>query len=440
MGSPWEILDNASWTREHWKLFTIVSLTFFLDGILFTIVPAIMYLVEPEMATFIFAVNIAFFALGGFLLGRLADLYGRRVMLIIAITIYTIAAFLLVPFHGSFLELLILTSAINFGIGGEIGAAYSAIAELSPARHRGKAIMLSANMWNVGAALIAGLSLYYRSIYEDINIQINSVILTSAILAAIIAIARLHLPESPRWLVQHRRYGEAIEVIRRVVGSKIDLHISGESLEKAMESFRGVGLREAISRYRFRLSILIAITASQYTTYNMVAYYAPYASGFAYGIEVAPLNIAIANIGASLGAFLLIPLMDRSRKISTLLSYLGGAISAVGLAAIHGILPLAMFLIVVFINMIFSEWAWASLSALESELFPTGVRASTIGFITLITNLSIIAVVIYETYISAHLFLLLASVIWAIGLVASLAWYLRGIETARKSVEELAKI
>ncbi len=440
MGSPWEVLDSAPWTREHWKLFTIVSLTFFLDGVLFTIVPAIMYLIEPEMATSIFTVNIAFFALGGLLLGRFADLYGRRIMLIIAITIYTIAAFLLVPFHNSFLELLILTSAINFGIGGEIGAAYSAIAELSPARHRGKAIMLSANMWNVGAALIAGLSLYYRSIYEDINIQINSVILTSAILAAIIAIARLHLPESPRWLVQHRRYGEAIGVIKRVVGGKTDLRISGNDLEKAMEPFRGVGLREAISRYRFRLSVLVAITASQYTTYSMVAYYAPYASGFAYGIDAAPLNIAIANIGASLGAFLLIPLMDKSRKISTLLSYLGGTISAAGLTAIHGIASLGVFLIVVFINMIFSEWAWASLSALESELFPTGVRASTIGFITLITNLSIIAVIVYETYISAHLFLLLASVIWAIGLIASIAWYLRGIETAKRSVEELAKI
>jgi MFS family permease len=105
MGSPWEVLDSAPWTREHWKLFTIVSLTFFLDGVLFTIVPAIMYLVEPEMATSIFAVNIAFFALGGLLLGRFADLYGRRIMLIIAITIYTIAAFLLVPFHNSFPEL-----------------------------------------------------------------------------------------------------------------------------------------------------------------------------------------------------------------------------------------------------------------------------------------------------------------------------------------------
>jgi hypothetical protein len=31
-------------------------------------------------------------------------------------------------------------------------------------------------------------------------------------------------------------------------------------------------------------------------------------------------------------------------------------------------------------------------------------------------------------------------VIWAIGLIASIAWYLKGIETAKRSVEELAKI
>lgn len=145
-------------------------------------------------------------------------------------------------------------------------------------------------------------------------------------------------------------------------------------------------MREVLFRYRFRLAILIIITAAQYSTYGMIAYYTPYASGFAYGIEVAPLNIAIANAGASIGAFLLIPLMDRSRKISTLLSYLGGTVSAAFLTAIHGSLPLGVFLATVFINMVFSEWAWASLSALESELFPTGVRASTIGFITLVNQ------------------------------------------------------
>jgi len=440
MRSPWIVLDTAPWSREHWKLFIIVSLTFLLDGILFTIVPAIMYLVEPERATTIFAVNIAFFALGGILLGRLADLYGRRVMLIIAILVYTIATILLIPFHGGFLELLILSSAINLGIGGEIGAAYSAIAELSPARHRGKAIMLSANMWNIGAALIAWLALYYRSIYEDINVQIYSIISTAAILAIIIAVARLHLPESPRWLVHRGRYDRAIEVITRIAGSKTEASLSRDSLERSVDLFKGIGLREALSKYRFRLAILIIITAAQYSTYGMIAYYTPYASGFAYGIEVAPLNIAIANAGASIGAFLLIPLMDRSRKISTLLSYLGGTVSAAFLAAIHGSLPLGVFLATVFINMVFSEWAWASLSALESELFPTGVRASTIGFITLVTNISIIAILIYETYISAQLFLLIASIIWALGLVASVTWYLRGVETAKNLLEETAKI
>jgi len=435
--SPWEVLDKAPWGSEHWKLFAIVSLTFLLDGILFSIVPAIMYIVEPERATTIFAVNLAFFALGGLLLGRSADLYGRRVMLIVAIVVYTSATFLLIPFHGGFAELLILTSAINLGIGGEIGAAYSAIAELSPARHRGKAIMLSANMWNVGAALIAWLALYYSAIYEDINVQVNSVVLTAAILAAVVAFARFHLPESPRWLAQRGMYDKALEIVRRIAGR--DLNIPREAFERYLGPYGAVGLGEAFSKYRFRLAVLLAITASQYATYGMVSYYAPYASGFAYGVEVAPLNIAIANAGASIGAFLLIPLMDRSRKVSTLLSYLGGTLSAAVLAYTHGLIPLGAFLALVFINMIFSEWAWASLSALESELFPTGVRASTIGFITLTTNLAVISVVVYEAYISAQLFLTVASIIWALGLLAAIAWYVRGVESARRSVEELAK-
>jgi MFS family permease len=438
VSTPHALLDSSPWNREHWKLFTIVSLTFFLDGVLFTIVPSILYLiVEPGLATTIFSINLLAFMLGAQVLGRLADIYGRRVMLIVAISIYTAATLLLVPLHGGFTELLILSSAINFGIGGEIGAAYSAMAELTPARHRGKAIMLSANMWNVGAAVIAWLALYYGGLYTDITSQISSVILTAAMLAIVIALARIHLPESPRWLIQRRRYDKAIEIMSRISGKPREAIAA--AIEKLEIPSEGVGLRDAMRRYSFRLVVLILITGSQYVTYNIISYYLPYASGFAYGIDIAPLNIAIANLGASVGAFLLLPIIDRSRKISTLTSYLGGTITAITLAIIHSAAPLEVFLAVVFINMIFSEWAWASLSALESELFPTGVRASTIGFITLVSTAAVAVMVYVEKYISAQLFLALASLIWAIGLSSSAAWYLRGVESARKTVEELAK-
>lgn len=437
--SIWETMDRSEWGREHWKLFIVVSLTFFLNGLLFALSPSIMHLVVSERATEIFSVNLASYMLGSLALGRLTDLYGRRVMLVASISIYATATFLLIPLHGDPVELLILTSAINFGIGGVMGAAYSAIAEFVPARHRGKAMLLATNMWNVGGSTIACLALYYKGLYSNIDAQIRSIAATAAALASLTAMAGLYLPESPRWLAQKGRYEEAVAVIYRITGRAVGN--PGDDLwgKMAVDGEKKVGLSEAIKIYRFRLIITITMAASGYITYDIISYYAPYARGFAYSGSV-ELNIAVANFGAALGAFLLIPLIDRSRKASILISYLGGTVSASILAAIHGRLSVEAYLAVVFIDMIFSEWAWASIVALESELFPTNVRASIIGFITFITSISSASVIYSETYIPADSFLALGSIIWALGLAAAIAWYVKGVESARGSVEELTRI
>ncbi|MEM3492677.1 MAG: MFS transporter, partial [Nitrososphaerota archaeon] len=94
--------------------------------------------------------------------------------------------------------------------------------------------------------------------------------------------------------------------------------------------------------------------------------------------------------------------------------------------------------VTLFITLIFSEWAWASLSTLQSELFPTGVRASVVGLLTGLTGISSAMIVLAQPSISAFLFLLTSSMLWLMGFIAALAWYLKGVESADKSVEELA--
>jgi len=431
-----EALDRARWGGVHWRLFSVVSAGYLLDGVIFSIAPLMVYIVAPGYSYIIFPLNLLSEAAGAVSLGHLADRYGRRIMFTLSLILEGASLLLLLPLYNNPLALALLTSIMNYGVGGEFGAAYAAMSELSPARHRGKALMLATNFWNIGAALISGLSIIYTSLAEDPVIQARYLLLTALGVLVIAGVLRLTIPESPRWLLSRGRVREAVEVVSRF--SSISVEVGQEKVSE------GVGLGEAISKYLFRFVVLAIITVAQYVTYNMLAYYAPYASGFALSQEAVPLVVLIANLGASVGAFLLLPLIDLARRLSTLTSFLGGFLGSLAVLVIHTYLPgspmfTAVFLTSLFITLIFSEWAWATLSVLQSELFPTGVRSSVVGLLTSLTGISTALVTLFEYAITAQEFLVLATLIWFLGFAASLAWYLRGIESAGKSLEELVR-
>lgn len=427
-----DVLDRSPWTRAHTVMFTVISANYILDGIMFAVAPLLLYLVKPpDVAAAIFAVNLLAEAAGAVLLGMLADRYGRRTLFALCLGLEVAGLAILVAAYKSTAALLVGTSLMTFGIGGEFGPAYSAIAELTPAKHRGKALMLATNFWNIGSAVIAALSIYYSKIASSPVEQARYLLLSALGTAVVAGFARLSMPESPRWLVARGRVREAEEWVRRITGytGPMDMSLPPEA--------GAVSLREALSRYRFRLAVLATITIAQYATYDMAAYYLPYAKGFAFGESAVGWVVLIANIGASSGAFLLLPLIDRSRIVSTLSSFAGGLATAAALWAAHDAHMLSAFYAVLLVNMIFSEWAWASLSVLQSELFPTGVRASVVGLLTSLQGIVGAAAVYVSIVMSADVMLATIVGLWAAGFAAALAWRVRGIESASKSVESL---
>ncbi len=413
------------WRRVHWVLFAVVSASFFLDGVLFSLVPTTIFLVEElaKLATVIFAVNSIAFMAGAFALGRLGDVVGRRLGLIISLTIYTLGAlWFAAAYWIGVLDLvtaLLSTSLINFGVGGEVGPAYAALAELSPPRRRGAAVMLAANFWNVGAAIIAALSLYYVELAADPRTAVFYTFVTAVALAALVFIARLHIPESPRWLLARGREAESRALVEKY----------GVEPPQREE-------RRSLRGYWGRVAIFAAAFTAQLITYNIAAYYLPYAPGFAYGPDLAPLNVAVANAGAAVGAFLLMPLIDKSRRLAFLAAFAGGLTTAAALAAAHGG-PSQLYLAVLFINLVFSEWAWAAVSVLEAELFPTAVRSTAVGVVTATAWLINAAAVFTEGVLGAGPFFALLVSLWALGLAVSALWYAKGVESAGRRLEEL---
>ena len=415
-----------SWRPIHWKLFGIVSASFFLDGVLFSLVPATFFLLEElaKNATLIFAANSLAFMLGALALGKLGDAVGRRLGLIASLVIYALGALWFVAaYWADRLDLataLAATSVINFGVGGEVGPAYSALAEFTPPRRRGAALMLAANFWNAGAAVIAVASLYYAQITGDVKTAVLYTFATALALAALVLIARYHIPESLRWLAAKGRDAEARALAERYGVSVPPPQAPGASL-------RG---------YWGRVAVLAAAFTAQLLTYNIAAYYLPYAPGFAYGDQFAPINVALANLGATVGAFLLLPLIDRSRKTSFTAAFAGGTATAAALAAAHGAAP-ETYAAVLFLNLVFSEWAWASISVLESELFPTPVRSTAVGLVTAFAWLVNTGAVFLEGVLGAHIFLALLTALWALGLAAAALWHALGVESAGRELEEL---
>jgi MFS family permease len=420
-------LDDARWGPRHWYLFWAVSLNYFLDGIVFAIAPLIVVVVAPELASAIFATNLVAEALGSIVLGYLGDRWGRKAALIAINALQVASTVPLFFLYTNPLAVWVLTSVLSFSVGGDFGASYAALAELIPARHRGKAILLSTNFWNVGSAVIAGAALVYAAISSDPLLQTQYVLLTALATLGLVVFLRVSVPESPRWLTLRGRAGEAERIVSEIARGGVHGSVGGVSAAAS----RRVGGPV------FRFAVLAAVTVSQYVTYGMMAYYAPYAPGFTLGAESAPMVILVANAGASVGAPLLWLLIDRNRRKPLAISFLMGAFfSALVLAGHEQASPL-LFYVALFICLIFSEWAWGLVSALQSELFPTGMRSTAVGILTALTGVSGAAILLSQGLLTASGFLLASTLIWAVGFAATLAWLVRGSETAGRPVEEI---
>jgi sugar porter (SP) family MFS transporter len=228
----------------------------------------------------LFVGSINFWAIFGALLAHFfTDGYGRRFTFLVAAVGFIIGLFIM-AMSSSYGLLLFGRTFVGLGVGIGLAIDPLYIAELSPAKHRGRLVTYSEIALNVGIVLgfSSGLVLAPMSDGKEWRVMF----LSGAIMPVVmIVLVFTIMPESPRWLVSKNRPEEAREILQKVYpqGWNVDLIIDdiNEALEREQAAERAVGWKVLLNPTpAFRRMLFVGIgtaVAQQAVGIDAIQYY-----------------------------------------------------------------------------------------------------------------------------------------------------------------------
>ncbi|MGP6206630.1 MFS transporter [Cuniculiplasma sp. SKW3] len=410
------------------SLFISTSLSFAFWGVIATLGPlaasgSIIGGLNHQYKVFFLLLGPITVPAGNVIMGILADLFGRKKIFTFTMFLYTIGIIIIsISYNVIFLTIGLILA--EFGVGGEEPSSLSLISEETSTKRRPIWLTIITNFNNIGSALTAGLFFIVNNNIEDRIILLAS----SLVVIFSILIVRGRIQESPIW---SKREGRTVE--GEVPASTYDFSTESDmNIEKdQIEYAEGNRIKP---NFLFSYIFLGVIGISQYLTFGLMAY------------VIAPVEfpstseddliILVALIGASVAGFFAAPLVSGRRKDYTLYSFTLGTLTMVVIIALLPYLEnMLVFLPLLFANMFMSEFAWASRSVLEPELFKTSYRSSSIGLVRL---WPMVAYPIF-TYLTSSMnllnFLVVNLGLWGAGLFFSVIWYIYGVETYNASID-----
>jgi len=315
--------------------------------------------------------------LGAMFAGIPGDRWGRRDSLRVMAILYLISA-LGCAFAWDWYSLVFFRFIGGLGIGGSsvLGPMY--IAEIAPAKWRGRLVGLF--QFNVVfGILLAYFSNYVIGLAGFGAAEWRWKLGVSGIPAALFMLMLFGIPRSPRWLVKKRRVPEAREVLRLTGEEHFEEEL--QDIVTSIDAEHGHG-DEPLFTHKYRVPIFLAVAIAmfnQLSGINAILYYLNDIFAQA-GFSKVSSDLQAVAIGATNLLFTMIAMsvIDRiGRRTLLLVGSVGLTISLAGVAAIfamHRHRDLLVWLLVGFIaSFAFSQGAviWVYLS----EVFPNRVRA-----------------------------------------------------------------
>ena len=215
-----ETISQVKLKPMHWRIWILSACGMWMGGFSLFVIGIILPLIKqqnhitPLKEGLLGASVIIGTVIGSLVFGRMADIYGRKKILLVGAAIISLFS-ILAGFALNINMLICILIMIGIGIGADYPICASYIAELMPSRIRGKML--------IGAFSFQAMGILTAAIVGFITLNLcphdyawKYIITFCSLPAMIIFIFRIYIPESPRWCVLHGKFRKAMRIISQL--------------------------------------------------------------------------------------------------------------------------------------------------------------------------------------------------------------------------------
>jgi len=376
-----ERLDTLPVSRFHYLLLFTAGLGWMFDsmdtGIVSFVLPVLMkaWKLSPEQVGTIGSMGLVGMAIGAILSGTIADIFGRKKVFAATLVIYSFATGLC-GLSWNYESLLCFRFLVGFGLGGQLPVAVTLMSEFSPAKHRGKFLVLLESFWAIGWLLAALISYI---IIPRFGWQAAFYI--GAFPALYVFYLWQAIPESPRYLASKGNFVQA-EAIVKVIEAQSGVSRTTTKLDShpIAQTPPGMAVRELFSSKFIRRTIFLWILwfGVVYAYYGIFTWLPSLLALKGFSLTKSFEYVMVMTVAQIPGYFSAAYLVDKVGRKPTLSIYLiGTAICAYFFGQSSDVQTI---LLMGSLMSFFNLGAWGIVYTYTPELYPTHARATGSGW------------------------------------------------------------
>lgn len=375
-------IDDLPIGKFHIKIAGLTFGAHFTDGYILGLVGIAFTLLSPQLHLDAFwqgligASALIGLFLGSLFFGWISDRVGRQKIFLVSFVLITLAS--VMQFYAeTAMQLFLCRVLIGIGLGGDFSVGHAMLAEFSPKKHRGVLLGSFSVIWTFGYVASTFVGTAMLSLGDDAWRWMLS---SSAIPAALILLARIGTPESPRWLINQGRVAEARAIVKKHLGDNVVL-----DEERSSDTRSGYAILfspEYRTRTLFNCLFFVCIVMPYFAIYTFLPSILQ-KMGLAEGFGTELMLNMLLILGALIGIWCTIKFTRRGFLINSFIILAIALLMMAVLPSSSAVLMVAAFALFTLVLSAVSNLV----GVFPAESFPTEVRASGIGLATAVSRL-----------------------------------------------------